>query len=113
MVALGNKLDDVSVLGQLVAYVVDNLPLPLENPWRRNLRLADLAFFSDGRGAVVTLDGDVWMISGLKGDLRDIIWKRFTSGLHEPLGLCVRNDELFVNDRGHRFAAAIGDTELN
>src|SRR5205814_704518 len=25
--------------------VVDNIPLPLDNPWKRNIRLADIAFF--------------------------------------------------------------------
>ena len=81
------------------AYVVDNLALPLDNPWKRNVRLADLAFFNDGRAAAVTFDGDVWMISGLNGDLQRVTWRRFTSGLHEPLTLAVRDEELFVFDR--------------
>ncbi len=81
------------------AYVVDNIALPTTNPWRRNLRLADLGFLPDGRAAVVTFDGDVWLVSGLDGDLKRVGWKRFTSGLHEPLGLCVRGEEIFVHDR--------------
>jgi mono/diheme cytochrome c family protein len=81
------------------AYVVEDIPLPLDNPWKRNIRLADIGFFRDGRAAVVTFDGDVWMLSGLSGELKEVRWKRFTSGLHEPLSLCVRNDELFVFDR--------------
>lgn len=81
------------------AYVVDNIPLPLDNPWKRNVRLADLAFFKDGRAAAVTFDGDVWVISGLVGELRSVSWQRFASGLHEPLSLCVRGDDLFVFDR--------------
>src|SRR5205823_4481324 len=81
------------------AYVMDNIALPHDNPWKRNVRLADLAFFKDGRAAAVTFDGDVWIISGLKGDLQKIEWRRFTSGLHEPLSLCIRNDEIFVFDR--------------
>ncbi len=81
------------------AYVVDNIPLPLENPWKRNIRLADIAFFRDGRAAASTLDGDVWIISGLRGDLTEIKWRRFASGLHEPLGICVRDEEMFVHDR--------------
>ncbi|MDB6033575.1 MAG: hypothetical protein JWM16_3913 [Verrucomicrobiales bacterium] len=81
------------------AFVVDNMALPLNNPWKRNVRIADLAFFKDGRAAAVTFDGDVWLISGLKENLEQVQWKRFASGLHEPLSICVRNEEVFVFDR--------------
>ncbi len=73
------------------AYVNDEIPLPLDNPWKRNVRLADVAFLNDqGDAAGVTFDGDVWLISGLKGDLEKVTWKRFASGLHEPMSLVVR-----------------------
>ncbi len=87
----------VTTQGQLAqakptdAYVVDKIPLPVPNPWKRNVRLADLDFFDDQGNAVgVTFDGDVWLISGLKGDLEKVTWKRFASGLHEPMSLVVR-----------------------
>lgn len=73
------------------AYVIDDIPLPNANPWKRNVRLADVAFLNDqGDAAGVTFDGDVWLISGLKGDLEKVTWKRFASGLHEPMSLVVR-----------------------
>jgi len=81
------------------AYVLDDIPLPTENPNKRNVRLADIAFFRDGRAAAVTFDGDVWVITGLKGDLGEVLWKRFASGLHEPLSLCIRDGRIFVFDR--------------
>jgi cytochrome c2 len=81
------------------AYVVDNIGLPLDNPWRRNLRFADIAFFADGRAALVTFDGDVWLVSGLEDDLRKVTWRRFASGLHEPLSIAVRGNDVFVFDR--------------
>lgn len=81
------------------AYVLDNIGLPETNPWKRNVRLADIAFLKSGTAAAVTFDGDVWMISGLSENLQKVTWRRFTSGLHEPLGITVRNDELFVFDR--------------
>jgi cytochrome c2 len=81
------------------AYVLDDIPIPDKNPWRRNVRFADLAFFPDGRAAFVTFDGDVWLASGLSGDLKAVQWKRFTSGLHEPMGIAIRKGEIFVNDR--------------
>lgn len=81
------------------AYVIDEIPLPLANPWKRNLRLADLAFFPDGRAAAVTFDGDVWIISGLAKELAEVRWRRFASGLHEPLSICIKAGEIFVYDR--------------
>ncbi len=81
------------------AYVVDDIPLPLDNAWRRNLRLCDLAFFKDGTAAAVTLDGDVWMIRGLREDLGEVRWKRFASGLHESAGVAIRDEQLYVFDR--------------
>jgi glucose/arabinose dehydrogenase/mono/diheme cytochrome c family protein len=81
------------------AFVVDDVALPLDNPWRRNLRLGDIQFFKDGTGACVTLDGDVWMIRGLHDRAGTARWRRFASGLHEPLSLAVRDEQLYVFDR--------------
>lgn len=82
------------------AYVIDDIPLPVPNPWKRNVRLADIAFLNDqGDAAGVTFDGDVWLISGLKGDLEAVTWKRFASGLHEPMSIVARNGEILVFDR--------------
>lgn len=82
------------------AYVLDEIPLPVPNPWKRNVRLADIAFLNDqGDAAAVAFDGDVWLLSGLKGDLRKVTWKRFASGLHEPMSIVHRQDGLFVFDR--------------
>lgn len=81
------------------AYVVDDIALPVDNPWRRNVRLADLAFAGGGLAALVTFDGDVWMVDGLGGELSLVQWRRFASGFHEPMGIAFRSGELFVNDR--------------
>lgn len=80
-------------------YVVDLLTLPVPNPWRRNVRVADLDFFRDGSAALVTFDGDVWLLSGIDRELRELRWKRFASGLYEPLSLQVVADEVYVYDR--------------
>lgn len=82
------------------AYAIEDIPLPNPNPWKRNVRVADLAFLDDqGNAAAVTMDGDVWLISGLKDDLKAVSWKRYASGLHEPMSLVARKGELFVFDR--------------
>ncbi len=80
-------------------YVLDRLTLPLSNPWRRNVRVADLDFFRDGRAAVVTFEGDVWIVSGMDRSLAKIEWKRFASGLYEPLSIAVVHDTIYVYDR--------------
>ncbi|MFN7140641.1 MAG: DUF6797 domain-containing protein, partial [Limisphaerales bacterium] len=81
------------------AYVMDHISVPTDNPWKRNVRFADITFFKTGEAAAVTFDGDVWLISGLKDDLKEVTWRRFASGLHEPLSISVRDEELFVFDR--------------
>ncbi|MEI7823629.1 MAG: DUF6797 domain-containing protein, partial [Verrucomicrobiota bacterium] len=81
------------------AYVVDDIALPLENPWRRDVRLGDIQFLPDGTGVGVTVDGDVWMVRGLHEPGDTVRWRRFASGLHEPMSLAIRNGEIFVFDR--------------
>ncbi len=80
-------------------YVVDTVALPFNNPWRRNVRLCDIAFFKDGTAAASTFDGDVWIIRGLGEPAGKPVWRRFTSGLHEPMSLAIRDEEIFVHDR--------------
>jgi hypothetical protein len=81
------------------AFVFDDLPLPVPNPWKRNVRLAGIDFFPDGRTALCTFDGDVWIVDGLEEHSREAVWSRFASGLHEPKTVCIVNDEIFVSDR--------------
>jgi cytochrome c2/glucose/arabinose dehydrogenase len=81
------------------AYVVDDFTLPVENPWRRNVRPGDIQFLKDGTGVVVTLDGDVWMVRGLHQPAGAIKWTRFASGLHEPLTAAIKDEQVHVFDR--------------
>ena len=80
-------------------YVVDRVTLPLSNPWKRNVRVSDVDFFRDGRAAAVTFDGDVWIVSGIDRALGSVQWRRFASGLYEPLNLAIVNDTIYVLDR--------------
>ena len=81
------------------AYVVDDIELPLENPWHRAVRLADIQFLPDGTGYGVTLDGDIWTIRGLSDPGDTVRWSRFASGLHEPMTLAIRDGQIYVFDR--------------
>ena len=80
-------------------YLVDEIKLPLPNPWRRSIRLAAIDFFKSGRAAALTFDGDVWLIDGLQGDLNTITWKRFASGIYAPLSLKIHKEEIYVFGR--------------
>jgi cytochrome c2 len=99
------------------AVVMDELGVPMENPWRRNIRAAALDFFGDGRAAVVTYDGDVWVIDGWDGRApgREARWRRFAAGLHEPMGLAVKQDQVYVADRNgiQRLEDRTGDGEAD
>ena len=104
------------------AYVVDDFALPLENPWRRNVRPGDIQFLRDGTGVIVTLDGDVWMVRGLSEPnptspvaSSGVRWQRFASGLHEPLTLAIRDEQVHVFDRNGiwRLVDTNGDGEAD
>lgn len=81
------------------AFVVDHFALPQTNPWRRKVRPADIQFLPDGTGVVPTLDGDVWLVRGLAAASGQVAWRRFASGLHEPMNVAIRDGEIFVFDK--------------
>ncbi|MEX2347118.1 MAG: DUF6797 domain-containing protein [Balneolaceae bacterium] len=78
------------------AYVVDELTLPVPNPWNRNVRVVDVDFFEDNSAAVVTFDGDVWLVDGIDDRLNSLRWSRFASGLYETQSIEIVNDEIYV-----------------
>jgi glucose/arabinose dehydrogenase/mono/diheme cytochrome c family protein len=81
------------------AYVIDHVGLPVDNPWKRAVRTGDIQFLKDGTAVVVTLDGDVWLARGLKEGSTKATWRRFASGLHEPMTCAIRDDQIYVFDR--------------
>src|SRR5206468_444943 len=78
------------------AYEVDTLTAPDENPWKSWLRFTGLDFFSDGRAALCTWSGDVWIVSGLDESLEKLSWKRVATGLFQPCGLKIVKDTVYV-----------------
>ena len=79
-------------------YVVDTIPLPVDNPERRNVRPIDIDFGKD-YAVVLTYDGDVWKVRGLQGDLQNITWQRIASGMNEPCAIRIKDDEIYVFGR--------------
>ncbi|MFM1769509.1 MAG: hypothetical protein RJA22_2038 [Verrucomicrobiota bacterium] len=78
---------------------VDTLTAPYDNPWKALLFMAGVDFTADGAAYVGTIHGDVWRVTGLDDSLQTLRWKRFATGLHQPLGLKVRDGKVFVLGR--------------
>ena len=77
-------------------YALDTLTLPESTPWNTWFRTSALDFFPDGRMALSTYGGDIWIVSGIDRELKDIRWKRFAAGLYEPFGVKIVDDHVFV-----------------
>ncbi|MBN9520290.1 c-type cytochrome, partial [bacterium] len=78
-------------------FVADTFGLPERNPWNAQLRLTGFDFLPDGkRMAVCTWDGDVWLVGGLDDPAGNLTWQRIASGLFQPLGLKVRDGQIFI-----------------
>ncbi|MDB5390501.1 MAG: Trehalose utilization [Planctomycetaceae bacterium] len=68
-------------------YVIDTLTIPFENRYHALMFTSGHDFFANGDAAVCTAHGDVWLVSGIDAELKNIRWKRFATGLFQPLGL--------------------------
>ena len=95
----GEVLTTRGRLGEETPYALDTVEVPFENPWNAWVRTSAIDFFEDGRAAVSTLGGDVWIVSGLDADLDEVQWKRYAAGMFEPLGLAIVNGDVIVTCR--------------
>ncbi|MGB7324644.1 MAG: DUF6797 domain-containing protein, partial [Rubripirellula sp.] len=90
------------VLGTETPYAIDTVELPTDNPWQIPMFCGGHDFLADGSALLCTMQGDVWRVSDISlgsnsaGKAR---WRRFASGLHQPLGLVVSNGQVFVQCR--------------
>lgn len=80
-------------------YVVDNIAPPYTNPYKALMTFGGHDFFSNGDAALCTIHGDVWRVTGLEGDLLNLHWIRYATGLFQPLGLKIVQDKIYVLGR--------------
>ena len=87
-------------------FMVDTLQVPNSNPWAAQLRCTGVDFFSDGSIAVCTWDGDIWKVteqsdaSKVSTEIQSTLtWKRIASGLFQPLGIRIVQDQIYVTCR--------------
>ena len=82
------------------AYVVDTITAPDENPYKSWIRFGGMDFFADGHSAALsTWSGDVWTVTGIDEKLENLTWKRFATGLFQPLGLRIVDEKVYVLGR--------------
>lgn len=101
--------------GTTAPYAVDTIPLPTENPWNALVYGSGHDFLSDGSALLCTMQGDVWRATGLDEGLQNVIWQRIASGLFQPLGIVVHDDQIFVigRDQLTRLHDLNGDGEID
>jgi len=78
------------------AFATDGLAAPESNPWLAQTRFTGLDFLPDGRIALCSWDGDVWIA---RQDQAKIQWRRIASGMFQPLGIRHVNGAIHVTCR--------------
>ncbi len=79
-------------------FAVDVLTPPDSNPWLAQLRFTGLDFLLDGKMAVCTWDGDVWLVESVL-ETKKLRWQRIATGLFQPLGLKVVDGKIHLTCR--------------
>ncbi len=87
----------------------------MDNPWKTLFFVSGHDFLSNGDAAICTMTGEVWLCRGIDDDLQHLRWKRFATGLHQPLGLKVVDDRIHVlgRDQITRLHDLNGDDEAD
>ena len=85
----------VAVVAQTEAdyYTLESVTIPE----RIALEVGGMDFLDDGRLAVCTRRGEVWLIDDINGQQT---YSRYARGLHEPLGLTAHDGAIYIAQRG-------------
>lgn len=81
-------------------YVIDTITIPKETGFQSIMQMTSVGFLENGTALLATLAGEMWAVSGLTEDLKNVTWKRFAAGLHQPIGIHIDEDGIFVMERG-------------
>ena len=77
-------------------FAVDTITIPYQNRYNALMFVSGFDFLPNGRAVVCTVHGDVWLVDGIDEDLDELLWKRVTTGLYQPLGLKVVGWDAYV-----------------
>ncbi len=76
------------------------LPQEVKNPWNTRIRFSGMDYLSPDSLAMATWTGDLFIVDAIQGKVGESITiRRIASGLHQPLGLKVRDGQIFVGCR--------------
>jgi len=108
-------IETVGTVGVGRPFANDTIAVPFANPYGALMFLSGLDFLPDGTAAVATMTGEVWLVRGLDAELRQVRWKRFATGLHQPLGVKVVGGRIHVlgRDQVTRLHDLNGDDEAD
>jgi len=87
------------VAGTSKPLAIDDFSLPAKTPRNSLFHFGGLDFLPNGDAALCTFEGEVWIVSGIGNNNGHVTWRRFASGLHQPLGLCVVGGKICVLGR--------------
>ena len=65
-------------------------------PKELELLVGGMDWMPNGDLAICTWPGEVYLASNVTGPVTNVTWRRFASGLHEPLGLKVVNGKILI-----------------
>jgi hypothetical protein len=80
-------------------FAVDTLTVPYQNRFGALFFCTGVDFLPDGRVAMCTCHGDVWLVS-VNEAAGTVAWQRYATGLYHPLGLKVVDGQVVVLERG-------------
>jgi hypothetical protein len=78
-------------------FAIDTYTIPYDNKFKALFFCTGVDLLPDGRLAVCTCHGDVWLVKQ-EGDTCS--WQRYATGLYQPLGLKVVDGKIVVLERG-------------
>lgn len=102
-------------IGSQQPFATDRITIPFDNPYGTLFFMSSHDFFEDGSAAVATMTGEVWLVRGLDDKLEKVRWKRFATGLYQPLGMKIVDGKICVlgRDQITRLHDLNGDDEAD
>jgi len=102
-------------VGQQTPFATDRITLPFDNPYGTLFFITAHDFFTDGSALLTTMTGEAWLVKGIDETLEKLRWKRFATGLHQPLGVKIVQDKIYVlgRDQITRLHDLNGDDEAD